>query len=50
MKIWRYLRAWRIQKWAKKGPVLDVGCGQATELTILKKFGVRVYGLEYDKG
>lgn len=49
MKIWRYLRAHRMAFWARHQPVMDIGCGQATELQILKRRSIPVYGHEYDK-
>lgn len=49
MKIWRNLRAARMSRLSGKGPILDVGCGQAIELQILKSKGINIQGLEYDK-
>lgn len=49
MKLWRYLRAYRMVRLASAGYILDVGCGQAIELQILKKFGLPVSGLEISK-
>ncbi len=49
MKFWRTERAYRIMKLAQTGPVLDVGCGQAHELTLLQRQGLAGFGLESSK-
>lgn len=47
MKLWRYIRAFRIVPLSRGGKLIDVGCGQAVDLQILKRLGVAVAGIEY---
>ena len=38
-----------IPDWRKHGKLLDIGCGSGTTISLLKKIGWEVYGLDIDK-
>lgn len=48
VRLFRYLRAKSIQRFAPSGPVLDVGCGRGLMLSFLKTWGYKVDGIELD--
>lgn len=47
-RIFRYVRARLVKKICHRGRILDVGCGRAVMLGVLKRWGYEVDGIELD--
>ncbi len=47
--IWRLQRKKRLEKFIKNGSILDIGCGRGLFLSIMKKGGWNVSGVEFSK-
>lgn len=49
IRVLRVQRCRRVERYSRKGPILDVGCGRADFLSLMKERGWKTAGLELDK-
>ncbi|MBF0563608.1 MAG: class I SAM-dependent methyltransferase [Nitrospirae bacterium] len=49
IRLFRYGRKRKIEKYVKKGKILDVGCGRGLFLHVMERGGWSVFGVEYDE-
>ncbi|MBF0516000.1 MAG: class I SAM-dependent methyltransferase [Nitrospirae bacterium] len=47
--LFRHMRKNRIEKYVKKGRILDIGCGRGLFLNVMKNGGWEVAGVEFDE-